>query len=353
MTTKYETINCLTEIVTIDPTRSLGGIPIEHTRSLNHAKSVYKSAFVPSRLPGGKYFLGGHDDEIALLEKIEFGKPFMPHITWIAETKRLLSPSREIYSDQLPIIVQNDLNRLCVHHNAPAYSCKLWRYMSLEKFRSLLEERGLFLARADRFPDDREGTLSLANLRYRAQVYRDDTLMAHAYSRYRDELRNIKRYTYIGCWRVDETENARSWREYTKPREGVAIQTTYYKMWRRTPTIFCASVGYIDYDDTWVVENNSLSPFMYKAKSSFEWEREFRIIIQQFPRKEWIFRDGSYFDCSQENENTGLILNIEPKLFIDQIVTSPRASDLFLDEVKTLAAEYGIDTTVRRSSLDG
>jgi len=352
MDTEYETINCLTEIVTIDPKRSLGGIPIERTHSLSDARSVYERCRVPSRLPAGKYFLVAHDDEIALLEQMQFGRAFAPHLSWIAETKRLLQTSREIYSDDLPIVVEQDLTRPCVHHKAPAYFCKLWRYMDRWKLENILQEGGLFLGRADRFDDDREGSLSFANLRYRSEVHRDDARMAQGYKRYCDELRNIKRHTYIGSWRIDETENARSWRDYTNAGDGVAIQTTYYKIWKRTQTIFCASVEYIDYDETWVVESNSVSPFMYKAKSLFEWEHEFRIIIQQFPRREWIFRDAPYFDCSQENGNDGLILRIDPKRFIDRIVTNPGASDRFLKEVKDFARKYAVEDLVTRSRFD-
>jgi hypothetical protein len=351
MDSEYETINCLTEIVTVDPRRSLGGIPIERTRRLSVAHQIYKSCPVPSRLPGGKYFLTAHDDEIALLEQIRFGERFSPRISWIAETRRLLPSIPEIYSDRLPIIVQQDLSRPCVHHNAPAYDCKLWRYMDLWKLQSMLEEGGIFLPRTDMFPDDREGTLAFANSRYRSHIYTEDPRMAEGYSQYCDELRNIKRHTYIGCWRVDETEHAQSWSEYARSREGVAVQTTYHKLWKRTQTIFCASVEYIDYEQTWVVESSCVAPFFYKSKSEFEWEREFRIILQQFPRTEWVFGDSLYFDCSQENANDGLILLVDPKQFVDRIVTHPGASNGFVTDVMDLARKHSLAEAVTLSSL--
>src|SRR5438477_6194610 len=177
MAESYGSIQCLTEIVTVDPRRSLGGIPIERTRRLSVAHHIYRSCPIPSRLPGGKYFLTAHDDEIALLEEIRFGERFSPRISWIAETRRLLPSIPEIYSDRLPIVVEQDLNRPCVHHKAPAYGCKLWRYMDLWKLKSMFEEGGIFLARADMFPDDREGTLAFTNSRYRSQIYTQDPRM--------------------------------------------------------------------------------------------------------------------------------------------------------------------------------
>jgi hypothetical protein len=348
---KYETINCLTEIVTIDLQRSLGGIPIQPTRSLAEAQQRYRTSLIPSQLPGGTYFLVAHNDEVALLEPIRFNIPWMAHVYWIAETKRLLPAPRDIYSDDLPIAVDQDLKRPCVHHKPPPYFSKLWRYMDDWKFQSMLEEGGLFLARADRLDDDHEGTLSFANLRYRPDVYKNDPKLAACYSRYCQELPKIKRHTYLGCWRADEKENRRSWKEYTKTAGSVAIQTTYEKLRRCTPLIFCATIEYIDFSNKWVVESNSLSPFIYKRRDDFAWEREFRIIIQQFPRTEMLWKDAAFYDCSQENPSCGRTLEVDFDYLLDQVVVAPNASDKFYREVKLLAEKYGLGKRVARSSF--
>ena len=348
---QYETTNCLTEIVKIDAGRSLGGIPIQPTRSLAEAKQRYRTSPIPSRLPAGTYFLIAHDSEIALLEPIRFNVPWRAHVYWIAETKQLLPMPREIYSDDLPIAVDRDLNRPCVHHKPPPYFAKLWRYLDFKRFKDLLKRGGLFLARADRFPDEREGSLSPANLCYRSRVYKDKPRMAESYNRYCEELRNIRRHTYVSCWRTDEKEDRQSWETYTSSSNSVVIRTIYEKLRRRTQTLFCASIEYIDFDETWVPEGNSRWPFMYKCRR-FDWEREFRVIHQQFPRKELLFGSAPYFDCSQENENIGPILCVNLKQFIDQIITAPSASNEFYQQVKGLAEEYGLGGRVFRSSFN-
>ena len=267
----------LSEIVTIDPKRCLGGVPIARTRRLSVAHHFYNNCRVASAIPGGKYFLTAHDDKLALLEQIRFGERFCPHISWIAETKRLLPRAPEIFSDDLPITVEQDYSRPCVHHNAPAYGAKMWRYVkNIERFKHLLRQ-GIFFARADRFRDDREGTLALGNASSRRYVYSDNRNMLDGYSRYCAALRDMKRHTYISCWRIDEHENERAWDEYTSPQEKSTVPTRYYHIWKDTPCIFAATVEYLDYEQSWVVENNSVSPFFHKCKS-FEWETEFRII---------------------------------------------------------------------------
>lgn len=224
--------------------------------------------------------------------------------------------------------------------------------MSGSNFRRILEQGGIFLSRADKVDDKEEATLSRANARYRTQIYKDEPVMRDCYGRYCQELPNIKRHTYISCWRLDEAESAQSWKEYTNDSEGVAIQTTYEKLRRYTHFIFCARMEYIDYRKTWVIEHNSLSPFMFK-KRRFGWEREFRIILQQFPRTEMLWKDAPFYNCSQENPSCGRTLEVDFKQLLDQIITAPNASDESYREVKLLAEKYGLGERVYRSRLNG
>jgi len=43
----------------------------------------------------------------------------------------------------------------------------LWRYLDLEKFKSLLETRALFYCRADKFSDPFEGSIPIKEAEYR------------------------------------------------------------------------------------------------------------------------------------------------------------------------------------------
>jgi len=220
------------------------------------------------------------------------------------------------------------------------------------KFESLLRERAVFLTRSDLVSDVREASLSFANMRHRAQVYRRQPKMAMRHAAYVRELPNMKRWTYISCWRVDQHETERCWREYTSGNEAIAIRTTYRKLLEYTATIFCAGVEYIDYSDTWVVETLPIWPFTYKAKDC-EWEQEFRVIIQQFPKAKLSFDDAFFHDCSADNRNCGLTFRVDLANFIDEIRVSPHSSDAFFQKIRGLAADYTLGDRVSKSAFLG
>jgi hypothetical protein len=91
-------------------------------------------------------------------------------------------------------------------------------------------------------------------------------------------------------------------------------------------------------------------PFTYKAKDC-EWEREFRIIIQQFPKAKISVDDSLFFDCAAENPNCGLILRVDLPRLIDKIMIGPNSSDEFYRAVQSLAANHGLAGRVTRSAF--
>lgn len=349
MSKKLESITQLPKFLSIDGDTQLGAVPIPRTRNLREARDHFARCRVPLKIPPGKYYRTAHDKDVAILELIRYGEPWLAQTSWVTRTRNLL-PRRSLCSRELPIeVAPQDLRRPCIHLNAPSYLSSLWRYMDIWKFESMLRESGIFLARSDLVNDPREASLSFANLRYRAQVYRRERKMARRYASYVRELPTIKRWTYISCWRVDENENERSWTEYADSVQAIAIKTTYRKLLERTATIFCAGVEYIDYSDTWVIETDPTYPFTYKARD-YEWEREFRIVIQQFPKARLSFDDALYFDCTTENSNCGLMLRVDLPRLIDKIVVGPNSSKEFYRTVQFLAANHGLAGRVARSA---
>jgi hypothetical protein len=253
------------------------------------------------------------------------------------------------YSAAVPIIVEGqEHNRPSIHHKAPGYHAKLWRYMRREQFERMLEERGILLWRANSFSDQLEGTLSPANLSKRPYVYRDNPVMEQAYWNLVCELGHMKQWTYVSCWRVDEEEHARSWREYPKSADAVALQTTYQLIARKTGCIFCACVEYVEHGSTWIVEGNSLMPFIHKDKQ-YDWEKEFRIIIQRFPRT----RRGTeiIYDCAEQNPSCGLVLGVDLSQLIERIVISPTASLEAEGAIRSLVEQHALTSRVERSAF--
>lgn len=254
-----------------------------------------------------------------------------------------------VYSDVLPIIVERqERNRPYVHHNPPPYFAKLWRYLPMRHFENLVIQRGLFLARADAFEDKLEGTLSIKNQTARGHVYSSDERLRNVGQTLALEFKRMKSWTFVSCWRVDEDENLRSWVEYPKEPDAVAVQTNYLEISRIAACYPCASVEYVEHESTWIPEGNSVFPFFHKDKDH-EWEKEFRIIDQRFPTSGR--KDDTSHDCSAEPSYRGRILRADLTKLIQQVVISPNASLQCERRVRELAHEQGLVQRIRRSDL--
>jgi hypothetical protein len=108
----------------------------------------------------------------------------------------------------------------------------------------------------------------------------------------------------------------------------------------------------VDFQTTWIWEGNSLFPFMHKDKERYVWEKEFRIIIQQFPEKDLESDQIDYFECERENPDIGKVLVWNLVDLIETIVIAPKATKNFKEKVNSLATKYGLRDRCRESSID-
>lgn len=199
------------------------------------------------------------------------------------------------------------------HHKvflpAPSPDARLWRYMSLAKFLSLLHTSELYLsnlelmARTDPF----EGTLPPSRFVHRQWTSLDDvpdsvksrltgflksqeTSLNIAFERYRDlcELRirqafAHRRSYFINCWHIAEHESAAMWGLYSKNDEGVAIVSSERRIINalsgEKKEILGGKMSYADYDtEEFVMEDhNSFIPVLHK-RVSFTHEQEYRLV---------------------------------------------------------------------------
>jgi len=156
----------------------------------------------------------------------------------------------------------------------------------------------------------------------------------------------MKQHTYVGCWRVDTGESIRSWDEYVGSGAGVAVVTTYGRLSRYLATLFCASVEYTD--DGWIAESNSIFPFMYKRKA-YDWEQEFRIIHQCFPKTEARFRGTPVYDCSLTNPNPFLVVKLDLNAVITAIIIGPNTPVGVRAELRESIRESGLRAAIHDS----
>ena len=160
-------------------------------------------------------------------------------------------------------------------------------------------------------------------------------------------MKQSRRFTLISCWHINAYESAAMWRLYSRDHNGVAIKTDFVSLsesFRGDEDIFIGKVNYVDYDQTFIREDNTMAPFLYKRKS-FEHEREVRAMMQEIPS-----RDGAV-DMSQDIWGEGKYHAVDLPSLIQEVLISPFAGNWFADLVQSVADRYELTAPVNRSPL--
>jgi hypothetical protein len=233
-------------------------------------------------------------------------------------------------------------------------NAKIWRYMDLAEFLSLLVNKSLYFKRSDKFEDPFEGSSPKLNVEF---VGRSDF------------LKKIRKYVAISCWHINENESAAMWKLYTKGNSGIAVQSTYkrlvdsFSVCNEKPEV--GVVQYIDFQkDFSVIPNQSeylngripFYQFMYKRKS-FIHEQELRALIF----KPSINAEGE-FDFSEDLIYHGIPVEVEIQTLIEKIFICPdpdpdpdhNAASWLTKLIKSIAKKCGVDDSeipIKRSSL--
>ncbi len=233
--------------------------------------------------------------------------------------------------------------------NPPSADAVLWRYMDFTKFVSILEKESLFFVRADKLGDPFEGSCSYANKELRPIVYKEwfkDKTSKEALQTLVQFRKEKPRFTLINCWHENPHESEAMWKMYSRENDGIAIKTIFdlfKKSFTCNESIYIGSINYVDYDNYFIPEANSLIPFLHKRKS-FEHEREVRAIVSAVP-----VVDGKS-DMSRDICDIGKYYRVDLSVLIQEVVVAPFAPDWFLKLVKSVTARYNFNFPVVKSS---
>ena len=111
-------------------------------------------------------------------------------------------------------------------------------------------------------------------------------------------------------------------------------------------TVHIGRVEYVDYRSTFIPEHSIYPAFLCK-RISFEYEREVRALITEFPPS-----DGAGLGAhSPDVWDVGRYCQIELGQLIHEVVVSPLSPEWFIQLVQSVASKYGLRSPVRRSSL--
>lgn len=222
----------------------------------------------------------------------------------------------------------------------------LWRYLDFTKFTSLLQRSALHFARADALGDPFEGARSRMNRELRPALY-DDAIPAESLRAFDQFSKELRSSTFISCWHESDHESAALWNQYAPDSKGIAVQTTCGKLQKsfdQEDSIFIGRLHYVDFDSTFIPENNALAPYTYKRRE-FSHEHEVRAVAQHYPA------DFSEPSAGRASSSNGLYYRVSPSVLFEQVVVAPYADEWFVDLVRSIAEPHSVDGLVKPSSM--
>lgn len=226
---------------------------------------------------------------------------------------------------------------------------KIWRYLDLIKYVSLLEKQALYFVRADILAnkfDPFEG-------QYPNNVV--NKILEEALTNGEKEhtlrvLRNIEfqKMLFINCWHINEVESYHMWESYAKRNYGIAIQSTFDKLCRsfdvyKNNDVF---IGKVTYENEHIIFGNAFYPYMYK-RPFFKSDKELRAIVLNI----WKNYENRIYDNSYVNKK-GENIPVNLDVLIEKIVLAPKTQNYVKDIIMSLSRKYGIKKPITKSVLD-
>lgn len=222
---------------------------------------------------------------------------------------------------------------------------KVWRYMDVPKFISMLEHNALWLARADTFRDRHEGRFPDEMRKLMEKAYegfgKDDPSPVKDADDFQDYL---LKNTFISCWHENLDENMVMWEIYGRDNNTVAVQTTIGHM-KRSIDASCITghsllLKKVIYQKAEEVSGVLLyEECFFRKRPHFAFEKEVRISLDTYSR----------FNPSK-NTPYGYKLQVQINSLIVSVLVHPDSPEWFIDVVNSIAAKYGVHAPVTRGS---
>ena len=263
----------------------------------------------------------------------------------------------------------------------PDMDGKIWQYMELAEFVSMLHRKALFFIKANKLRDPYEGIIPQFNNVIRSsehsreeqkQYFQNQEQSNHFVQRplqtMMQRFQLYREIVLINPWHYNEYESAAMWNLYSHENAGIAIQSTTRKLSNcfknnSEDTIWIGKVQYLDFSKDWMNQwSNLLQAFVTKRKS-FEYENEIRAItclpdnhlcgelIIKEANKEKVpsFKQGIV--NPRELTDKGKYVSADLQTLIENVYIAPYAESWFKEVVESLLSRYGLNASVTRSDL--
>lgn len=226
----------------------------------------------------------------------------------------------------------------------PTDNARLWRYMDVIKFVSLLATSKLAFTRLNLFDDPFEGSWPRRHVEAYGQWMRESKVPITPDMANRSIFGPRWSYqTAACCWHKSQHESAAMWKLYLKADQGIAVQTTFARLSKSITDkvdVYVGEVRYIDYDEDIFPDNHGFTVALHKRKS-FDHEKEVRALV---------YGHGS---AGHPDAPMAPVASIEVDLptLIETVVVSPMTQTWQLDLIADLVWRYGGAFPVLRSSI--
>ena len=232
----------------------------------------------------------------------------------------------------------------------PPLETKIWRYINKEKIWSLFEKESLFFAKSSVLKDIFEGRYPTGYPKIQSGGLDRGGVDRMPLDRvYRNYIpKEAKDSIYICCFTMNDYENYSLWDVYLKPKkEGVAIQLTLDRLKKSLlPLEEEITSSIIKYSNFKKYDNKSqltfgadIFPQFLNKKGEYNFENEIRVITNKL------------LPIREKNLN-GIFLPINIQNFLEKIIISPGASNIFEENIRSLCLEKGLGDIVFRSTLE-
>lgn len=263
----------------------------------------------------------------------------------------------------------------------PDMDGKIWQYMELAEFVSMLHRKALFFIKANKLRDPYEGIIPQFNnvIRSSGNEEEEEKQNLQIQDQFNQPNREmpqtmIKQFqlyrerVLINPWHYNEYESAAMWNLYSHENAGIAIESTTRKLSEcfrnnNEDTIWIAKVQYLDFSKDLMNEWNDLLQAFVTKRKSFEYENEIRAITclpDDHLTSEWIVQTKNREKVAwskprsvnpRELTEKGKYVSADLQALVEKVYIAPYAESWFEEVVESLLSKYELNATVTKSDL--
>jgi Protein of unknown function (DUF2971) len=275
-----------------------------------------------------------------------------------------------------------------MHKSHPAFRTppdtdgKIWQYMELAEFVSMLNRKALFFVKASKLRDPYEGIIpQYSNMirskreneeqkQYFQSVYESNNGLNRKMAQTMGEqFQMYRQLVLINPWHYNEYESAAMWSLYSHENAGIAIQSTTRRLSEcfkdnNEDNIWIGKVQYLDFSEDWMNEWKNLFQAFVTKRKSFEYEKEIRAVtclpddnVSRHLLVNTATEESNPFSSRERTVNPkeltdkGKYVSADLHMLVEKVYVAPYAEPWFEEVVESLLSKYDLDSVVIKSDL--